>query len=61
MLVQLQQAATVCELDLVQVPHRVMETGSDLGSEPTTGEPPHEPLNPTLDSDHAHVNGHSYY
>jgi hypothetical protein len=38
MLVQPQQAATVCELDLVQQRHQVMETGSDLGSETTAGE-----------------------
>jgi hypothetical protein len=32
MLVQPQQAATVCEFDLVQH-HQVIETGSDFGSE----------------------------
>ena len=57
MLVQPQQAATVCELDLVQTRHQVMETGSDLGFETTTGEL-HEPLNLTLDLEHAHVSGH---
>jgi len=32
-----------------------METGSDLGSEPTAA---HEPLNLTLDLEYAHVSGH---
>jgi hypothetical protein len=39
MLVQPQQAATVCELDLVQR-NRVIETGSDLGSKPAAEELP---------------------
>jgi len=43
MLVQPQQSATVCELDLVQTRHQVMETGSDLGSLPTAGELPMNP------------------
>lgn len=34
-----------------------METGSDLGSEPTP-ENCHETLNLTLDFEHAHVSGH---
>jgi len=58
MLVQPQHAATVCELDLVQLRHRVMETGSDLGSEPSP-ENSHEPINRPLDLEHAHVSGHS--
>jgi hypothetical protein len=55
MLVQPQQAATVCELDLVRARHQVMETGSDLGSETTAGGLPMNPWNLTLDLEHAHV------
>jgi hypothetical protein len=43
MLVQPQQAATVCELDLVQHAIRSMETGSDFGSKPAAGELPFNP------------------
>jgi len=58
MLVQPQQAATVCELDLVQTRHQVMETGSNLGSPTNSRRTAHEPLNLTLDLEHAHVSGH---
>src|SRR5271167_3870832 len=58
MLVQPQQAATVCGLDLVQ-----HASGHGNGLRPwirTNGRrTAHEPLNLTLDFEHAHVSGHS--
>ena len=59
MLVQPPQAATVCELDLVPHTHQVIEAGSDPGSQPTCWSTSHEPLNLTLDLEHAHVSGPS--
>jgi hypothetical protein len=58
MLVQPQQAATVCELDLVQ-----HASGHGNGLRPwirnNDRRTAHEPLNLTLDLEHAHVSGHS--
>ena len=56
MLVQPQQAATVCELDLVQHVIRSRERAQTLDPELSAGELAHEPLNLTLDLEHAHVN-----
>ena len=56
MLVQPQQAATVCELDLV--PHTIGSSKRAQILDPN--QPPensHEPLNLTLDLEHAHVSG----
>ena len=56
MLVQPQQAATVCELDLVQYIIRSSERAQTLDP----NQPPensHEPLNLTLDREYAHVSG----
>ena len=58
MLVQPQQAATVCELDLVQHVIRSRERAQTLDPELTAGELAHEPLNLTLDLEHAHVSDH---
>jgi hypothetical protein len=55
MLVQPQQAATVCELDLVQHVIRSRERAQTLDPELTAGELAHEPLNLTLDLEVAHV------
>jgi hypothetical protein len=58
MLVQPLQAATVCELDLVQHAIRSWKRAQTLDPR----QPPdncHEPLNRTLDAEHAHVSGHS--
>ena len=55
MLVQPQQAATVCELDPVQ--HTIGSSKRAQTLDPN--QPPensHEPLNLTLDLEHAHVN-----
>src|SRR4051794_22246688 len=54
MLVQPQQAATVCEFDLV--PHTIgsLERAQTLYPNPRP-ESSHEPLNLTLDLEHAHV------
>jgi hypothetical protein len=57
MLVQPQQAATVCELDLVQ--HDVGSWKRAQTWIRTNGRrTAHEPLNLTLDCEHAHVSGH---
>ena len=56
MLVQPQQAATVCELDPVQ--HTIGSSKRAQTLDPN--QPPensHEPLNLTLDLEHAHVSG----
>ena len=57
MLVQPQQAATVCELDLVQ-----HDIGSWQRAQTLDPNQPRriarEPLNLTLDIEHAHVSGH---
>jgi hypothetical protein len=56
-LVQPQQAATVCELDLVQHAIRSWKRAQTLDP----NQPPencHELLNLTLDREHAHVSGH---
>jgi len=58
MLVQPQQAATVCELDLV--PHTIGSSKRAQTLDPN--QPPensHEPLNLTLDLEYAHVSGRS--
>jgi hypothetical protein len=55
MWVQPRQAATVCEFDLVQLTIRSPKR-AQLGFEATAGEL-HEPLNLTLDLEHAHVSG----
>jgi hypothetical protein len=58
MLVQPQQTATVCELDLVQ--HDIGSWKRAQTLDPNQRpEDCHEPLNLTLDYGHAHVNGHS--
>jgi len=54
MLVQPQHAATVCELDLVRHASG-QETGSGLNPNTNSRRTAHEPLNPTLDFNHAHV------
>src|SRR6478735_9160447 len=57
MLVQPQQAATVCELDLV--PHPIGSSKRAQTLDPN--QPPensHEPLKLTLDLEYAHVSGH---
>jgi hypothetical protein len=57
MLVRLQQAATVCELDLVR--HAIGSWKRAQTLDPN--QPPencHELLNLTLDREHAHVSGH---
>ena len=56
MLVQPQQAATVCEFD--PVPHITgsLERAQTLDPNPQPGSS-HEPLELTLDLEHAHVNG----
>ena len=59
MLVQPQQAATVCELDLVQHAIRSWKRAQTLDP----NQPPencHETLNLTLDFEHAHVSGHCH-
>src|SRR3954469_14287764 len=58
MLVQPQPAATVCEFDLV--PHTIgsLERAQTLDPNPRP-ESSHEPLNLTLDLEHAHVNDRS--
>jgi hypothetical protein len=58
MLVQPQQATTVCELDLVQRAIRSCKRAQALGSN-NDGRTAHEPVNLTLDREHAHVTGHS--
>lgn len=59
MLVQPQQAATVCELDLVQ-----HASGHGDGLRPwirtNCRRTAHEPLNLTLDLEHAHVSVHKF-
>ena len=58
MLVQPQQAATVCELDLVL--HTIGSSKRAQTLDPN--QPPensHGPLNLTLDLEHAYVSGHS--
>ena len=56
MLVQPQQAATVCELDLVQHAIRSWKRAQTLDS--TNGRrTAYEPLNLTLDLEYAHVSG----
>src|SRR3954466_16324884 len=58
MLVQPQQAATVCELDPVQ--HTIGSSKRAQTLDPN--QPPessYDPLNLTLDLEHAHVSGHS--
>ena len=58
MLVQPQQAATVCELDMV--PHAIGSSKRAQSLDPN--QPPensHEPLNLTLDLEYAHVSGRS--
>ena len=59
MLVQPQQAATVCELDLV--PHTIgsSKRAQTLDSNQSP-ENSHEPLNLTLDLKHAHVSSRAY-
>jgi hypothetical protein len=59
MLVQPQQAATVCELDLVQRAIRSWKRAQTLDSKQRPGNA-HEPLNLTLDVGHAHVSGYSW-
>jgi hypothetical protein len=54
MLVQPQQAATVCELDLVQHTIRSSKRAQTLDPNQRP-ENSHEPLNLTLDLEHAHV------
>jgi hypothetical protein len=58
MLVQPQQAATVCELDLMQHAIRSCKRAQPWirNNDRRT---PHEPLKLTLDCEHAHVNGRS--
>src|SRR3954468_9516263 len=58
MLVQPQQAATVCEFD--SVPHTIgsLERAQTLDPNPQPGSS-HEPLDPTLDLEYAHVSGRS--
>src|SRR6266568_8058899 len=57
MLVQPQQTATVCELDLVQ--HAIRSWKGPRPWIRNNGRRTvHEPLNLTLDVEHAHVNGH---
>jgi len=58
MLVQPQQAATVCELDLVQHAIRSSKRAQTLDPNQRP-ENCHEPVNLTLDFEHAHVSGHS--
>jgi len=58
MLVQPQQAATVCELDLVQHAIRSWKRAQTLDSKQRPENCP-EPLNLPLDCEHAHVTGHS--
>ena len=58
MLVQPQQAATVCEFELVQHAIRSWKRAQTLDP----NQPPensHEPLNLTLDLEYAHVSSHS--
>lgn len=56
MLVQPHQAATVCELDLVQ--HTIGSSKRAQTLDPKQrSENSHEPLNLTLDLEHAHVSG----
>src|SRR3954471_8429773 len=58
MLVQPQQAATVCELDLVQ--HTIGSSKRAQTLDPNQRpENSHEPLNLTLDLEHAYVSSHS--
>jgi hypothetical protein len=58
MLVQPQQAATVCELDLVQ--HTIGSSKRAQTLDPNQRpENSNEPLNLILDLEHAHVSGHS--
>jgi hypothetical protein len=57
MLVQPQQAATVCALDLVQHAIRSCKRAQTLDPKTTTGELPMNPLNLTLDCERAHVSG----
>jgi len=58
MLVQPQQAATVCEFDLVQDVIGSSERAQTLDPNPQPGSS-HEPLNLTLDLEYAPVNGRS--
>ena len=58
MLVQPQQAATVCELDPVQHTIGSSKRAQTLDSNQSP-ENSHEPLNLTLDLEHAHVSGRS--
>src|SRR6476646_697292 len=57
MLVQPQQAATVCEFDLVQHTIRSSKRAQTLDPNPQPGSS-HEPLDLTLDLEYAHVSGH---
>ena len=57
MLVQPQQAATVCELDPVQHTIGSLERAQTLDPNPRP-ESSHGPLNLTLDLEYAHVSGH---
>ena len=58
MLVQPQQAATVCELDLV--PHTIGSSKRAQTLDPNQRpENSNEPLNLIIDLEHAHVSGHS--
>jgi len=54
MLVQPQQAATVCEFDLVQHTIRSSKRAQTLDPNPQPGSS-HEPLDLTLDLEYAHV------
>jgi hypothetical protein len=58
MLVQPQQAATACELDLVQHAIRSWKRAQTLDPNQRR-RTAHQPLNPTLDLEHAHVSGRS--
>ena len=58
MLVQPQQAATVCEFDPVQHVIGSLERAQTLDPNPRP-ESSHEPLNLTLDLEYAPVNGRS--
>src|SRR3954469_13077692 len=58
MLVQPQQAATVCEFDLVPHTIRSLKRAQTLDPNPPAGSS-HEPLDLTLDLEYAHVNDRS--
>jgi hypothetical protein len=57
MLVQPQQAASVCEIDLAQHTIRSSKRAQTLDSNQRP-ENSHEPLNLTLDPEYAHVSDH---